>query len=90
LDSPSGGVFTAYRVGTNNVIVVKQKYLGKQPKKDVVINEASKFLSFFHMSEPWVVVECAKNRSLTDFVTVNFVSDRRITFVSTRPVGGTS
>ncbi len=35
----SGGVFTAYQVGTNHSVAIKQMNLEQQPKKDLIINE---------------------------------------------------
>jgi p21-activated kinase 1 len=37
--SASGGVYTAYQVGTNNIVAIKQMNLEQQPKKDLIINE---------------------------------------------------
>ena len=37
--SASGGVYTAYQVGTNISVAIKQMDLEKQPKKDLIINE---------------------------------------------------
>jgi len=37
--SASGGVYTAYQVGTNLSVAIKQMNLEKQPKKDLIINE---------------------------------------------------
>ncbi|RIB08918.1 kinase-like domain-containing protein [Gigaspora rosea] len=35
----SGSVFTAYQVGTNMSVAIKQMNLEQQPKKDLIINE---------------------------------------------------
>jgi len=35
----SGGVYTAYQVGTNLSVAIKQMNLEQQPKKDLIINE---------------------------------------------------
>ena len=32
-------MFTAYQVGTNNAVAIKQMNLEQQPKKDLIINE---------------------------------------------------
>ncbi|KAI0299266.1 hypothetical protein BC826DRAFT_1102819 [Russula brevipes] len=65
----SGGVFTAYQVGTNLSVAIKQMDLDKQPKKDLIINEilvmrASRHAnivnyidSFLYKNELWVVME---------------------------------
>ena len=45
LCSASGGVYTAYQVGTNLSVAIKQMNLEKQPKKDLIINEVGLRLS---------------------------------------------
>ena len=94
LNSASGGVFTAYQVGTNNAVAIKQMDLNKQPKKDLIINEilvmkASRHPnivnyidSFLHKNELWVVMEYMEGGSLTDVVTANLMSEGQIAAVS--------
>ncbi|KAG9121932.1 signal transducing kinase of the PAK [Ceratobasidium sp. 392] len=65
----SGGVYTAYQVGTNLSVAIKQMDLDKQPKKDLIINEilvmrssrhpniVNYIDSFLHKNDLWVVME---------------------------------
>lgn len=90
----SGGVYTAYQVGTNLSVAIKQMDLDKQPKKDLIINEilvmrASRHPnivnyidSFLHKNELWVVMEYMEGGSLTDVVTANLMSEGQIAAVS--------
>jgi serine/threonine protein kinase len=90
----SGGVYTAYQVGTNLSVAIKQMDLDKQPKKDLIINEilvmrASRHPnivnyidSFLYKNELWVVMEYMEGGSLTDVVTANLMSEGQIAAVS--------
>ncbi|THH27118.1 hypothetical protein EUX98_g7062, partial [Antrodiella citrinella] len=90
----SGGVYTAYQVGTNISVAIKQMDLEKQPKKDLIINEilvmrASRHPnivnyidSFLYKNELWVVMEYMEGGSLTDVVTANLMSEGQIAAVS--------
>ncbi|KAH8103970.1 Pkinase-domain-containing protein [Cristinia sonorae] len=90
----SGGVYTAYQVGTNLSVAIKQMDLEKQPKKDLIINEilvmrASRHPnivnyidSFLYKNELWVVMEYMEGGSLTDVVTANLMSEGQIAAVS--------
>lgn len=98
----SGGVFTAYEVGTNKCVAIKQMNLEQQPKKDLIINEIlvmkdSKhknivnFMdSYLVRGDLWVVMEYMEGGSLTDVVTFNMMSEAQIAAVcrevSTKPL----
>jgi p21-activated kinase 1 len=97
----SGGVFTAYEVGSNKCVAIKQMNLEQQPKKDLIINEIlvmkdSKhknivnFMdSFLVKGDLWVVMEYMEGGSLTDVVTFNIMSEGQIAAVC-REVSGIS
>ncbi|KLO07452.1 Pkinase-domain-containing protein [Schizopora paradoxa] len=90
----SGGVYTAYQVGTNICVAIKQMDLEKQPKKDLIINEilvmrssrhpniVNYIDSFLHRNELWVVMEYMEGGSLTDVVTANLMTEGQIAAVS--------
>lgn len=96
----SGGVFTAYQVGTNLSVAIKQMDLDKQPKKDLIINEilvmrASRHSnivnyidSFLYKNELWVVMEYMEGGSLTDVVTANLMTEGQIAAVSRETAQG--
>ena len=100
LGRASGGVFTAYQVGTNLSVAIKQMDLDKQPKKDLIINEilvmrASRHQnivnyidSFLYKNELWVVMECMEGGSLTDVVTANLMTEGQIAAVSRETAQG--
>lgn len=89
----SGGVYTAYQVGSNRSVAIKQMNLEQQPKKDLIINEIlvmkdSKhknivnFMdSFLHRGDLWVVMEYMEGGSLTDVVTFNIMTEGQIAAV---------
>ena len=89
----SGGVYSAYEVGRNKCVAIKQMNLEQQPKKDLIINEIlvmkdSKhknivnFMdSFLHEGDLWVVMEYMEGGSLTDVVTFNIMSEGQIAAV---------
>ncbi|KAK9449071.1 kinase-like domain-containing protein [Limtongia smithiae] len=89
----SGGVYTAYQVGTNLCVAIKQMNLEQQPKKELIINEIlvmkeSKhrnivnFIdSFLYRGDLWVVMEYMEGGSLTDVVTYNMMSEGQIAAV---------
>ncbi|KAE8270217.1 hypothetical protein A4X09_0g2115 [Tilletia walkeri] len=90
----SGGVYTAYQVGTNLSVAIKQMNLEQQPKKDLIINEILvmkesrhrnivNFIdSFLHKGDLWVVMEYMEGGSLTDVVTCNIMTEGQIAAVS--------
>ena len=96
----SGGVFTAYQVGTNLSVAIKQMDLDEQPKKYLIINEilvmrASRhqnvvnFIdSFLHKNELWVVMEYMEGGSLTDVVMASLMTEGQIAAVSRETAQG--
>ncbi|KAF2202806.1 Pkinase-domain-containing protein [Delitschia confertaspora ATCC 74209] len=96
----SGGVYTAYEVGTNKCVAIKQMNLEQQPKKDLIINEIlvmkdSKhknivnFMdSFLVRGDLWVVMEYMEGGSLTDVVTFNIMSEGQIAAVCRETLNG--
>ncbi|CAE6419848.1 unnamed protein product [Rhizoctonia solani] len=96
----SGGVYTAYQVGTNLSVAIKQMDLDKQPKKDLIINEilvmrssrhpniVNYIDSFLHKNDLWVVMEYMEGGSLTDVVTANLMTEGQIAAVSRETAQG--
>ncbi|KAG6864133.1 Serine/threonine-protein kinase smu1 [Blastosporella zonata] len=96
----SGGVYTAYQVGTNVSVAIKQMDLEKQPKKDLIINEilvmrssrhpniVNYIDSFLHHNDLWVVMEYMEGGSLTDVVTANLMTEGQIAAVSRETAQG--
>jgi p21-activated kinase 1 len=96
----SGGVFTAYQVGTNHSVAIKQMNLEQQPKKDLIINEILvmkesrhrnivNFIdSFLFKGDLWVVMEYMEGGSLTDVVTCNIMTEGQIAAVSREVLEG--
>lgn len=89
----SGGVYTAYEVGTNRCVAIKQMNLEQQPKKDLIINEilvmkdskhknVVNFMdSFLRQGDLWVIMEYMEGGSLTDVVTFNLMTEGQIAAV---------
>ncbi|KAF2680896.1 Pkinase-domain-containing protein [Lentithecium fluviatile CBS 122367] len=96
----SGGVYTAYEVGTNKCVAIKQMNLEQQPKKDLIINEILvmkdsrhknivNFMdSFLVRGDLWVVMEYMEGGSLTDVVTFNIMSEGQIAAVCRETLNG--
>jgi len=96
----SGAVYTAYEVGTNKCVAIKQMNLQQQPKKELIINEiivmkGSKhknivnFLdSYLVGGDLWVVMEYMEGGSLTDVVTFNMMSEGQIAAVCRETLQG--
>ncbi|KDN36886.1 Pkinase-domain-containing protein [Tilletiaria anomala UBC 951] len=96
----SGGVYTAYQVGTNHSVAIKQMNLEQQPKKDLIINEILvmkesqhrnivNFIdSFLYKGDLWVVMEYMEGGSLTDVVTCNIMTEGQIAAVSREVLEG--
>lgn len=96
----SGGVFTAYQVGTNMSVAIKQMNLEQQPKKDAIINEIVvmresrhrnivNFIdSFLYKGDLWVVMEYMEGGSLTDVCTTNIMTEGQIAAVSRETLEG--
>ncbi|KAL8279411.1 hypothetical protein RQP46_008223 [Phenoliferia psychrophenolica] len=96
----SGGVYTAYQVGTNLCVAIKQMNLEQQPKQDLIINEILvmkesrhrnivNFIdSFLLKGDLWVVMEYMEGGSLTDVVTCNIMSEGQIAAVSRETLEG--
>ena len=94
LNSTSGDIFTAYQVGTNNIVAIKQMGLDKQPKEVLMINEilimkASRHPnivdyidSFLHKNELWIIMEYMDGGSLKDVAAANLMSEGQIAAVS--------
>ncbi|KAG8950727.1 signal transducing kinase of the PAK [Tulasnella sp. 424] len=90
----SGGIYSAYQVGSNLYVAIKQMDLDKQPKKDLIINEllvlrssrhpniVNYIDSFLHKNDLWVVMEYMEGGSLTDVLTANLMTEGQIAAVS--------
>ena len=86
----SGGVYTAYEVGSNKCVAIKQMNLEQQPKKELIINEilvmkGSKhknivnFIdSYLLKGDLWVIMEYMEGGSLTDVVTHSIMTEGQI------------
>lgn len=93
-------MYTAYQVGTNLSVAIKQMNLEQQPKKDLIINEIVVMKSSTHPNivnfidsfllkgDLWVVMEYMEGGSLTDVVTCNIMSEGQIAAVSKEVLKG--
>lgn len=96
----SGGVYTAYEIGTNVSVAIKQMNLEKQPKKVLIINEilvmkGSKhpnivnFIdSYVLKGDLWVIMEYMEGGSLTDVVTHCILTEGQIGAVCRETLSG--
>ncbi|RKF79692.1 Serine/threonine-protein kinase ste20 [Golovinomyces cichoracearum] len=96
----SGGVYTGYQRGSNQLVAVKQMNLEQQPKKDLIINEIIvmresshpnivNFIDSFLLSgELWVIMEFMEGGSLTDVVTFNIMTEPQIAAVCRETLKG--
>ncbi len=96
----SGGVYTAYQVGSNKSVAIKQMNLEQQPKKDLIINEilvmkssrhrniVNYMDSFLYRGDLWVVMEYMEGGSLTDVVTCNIMTEGQIAAVCEETLEG--
>ncbi|AQZ16604.1 STE20 (YHL007C) [Zygosaccharomyces parabailii] len=96
----SGGVYTAYELGTNASVAIKQMNLEKQPKKELIINEimvmkGSKhrnivnFIdSYLLKGDLWVIMEYMEGGSLTDVVTHCILTEGQIGAVCRETLSG--
>ncbi|ODV95205.1 hypothetical protein PACTADRAFT_49946 [Pachysolen tannophilus NRRL Y-2460] len=96
----SGGVYTAYEVGTNKCVAIKQMNLEQQPKKELIINEILvmkgsrhknivNFIdSYLLKKDLWVIMEYMEGGSLTDIVTHSVMSEKQIGVVCRETLEG--
>ncbi|AGO10466.1 AaceriABR014Wp [[Ashbya] aceris (nom. inval.)] len=96
----SGGVYTAYEIGTNASVAIKQMNLEKQPKKELIINEILvmkgsrhnnivNFIdSYLLKGDLWVIMEYMEGGSLTDVVTHCILTEGQIAAVSRETLRG--
>lgn len=96
----SGGVYTAYVVGSNRCVAIKQMNLQQQPKKDLIINEIIVMKNSRHRNivnfldsylvggDLWVIMEYMEGGSLTDVVTFNIMSEGQIAAVCRETLSG--
>ncbi|CAI4039372.1 hypothetical protein SMKI_08G0350 [Saccharomyces mikatae IFO 1815] len=96
----SGGVYTAYEIGTNVSVAIKQMNLEKQPKKELIINEILvmkgsrhpnivNFIdSYVLKGDLWVIMEYMEGGSLTDVVTHCILTEGQIGAVCRETLSG--
>lgn len=90
----SGGVYTAYQNGTNQIVAIKQMNLEQQPKQELIINEIVVMKQMVHKNivnfidsfllkgDLWVVMEYMEGGSLTDVCTTSIMNEGQIAAVS--------
>ncbi|KAL9052355.1 MAG: hypothetical protein Q9162_005447 [Coniocarpon cinnabarinum] len=96
----SGGVYSAYEGGTNQMVAIKQMNLRQQPKKELIYNEiivmkASRHRNIVNFQDSylvnldlWVIMEYMEGGSLTDVVTFNMMSENQIAAVCQETLRG--
>eukprot|EP00834_Sanchytrium_tribonematis_P005799 NODE_377_length_8484_cov_0.957782.p2 type:complete len:610 gc:universal NODE_377_length_8484_cov_0.957782:3188-1359(-) len=96
----SGGVFSGVKLGTNQVVALKQMNLEAQPKKDLIINEILvmkdaqhknivNFVdSYIWKGDLWVVMEYMEGGPLTDVVTYSVLTEGQIAAISRETLQG--
>ncbi|KAG5440376.1 hypothetical protein PCK2_000509, partial [Pneumocystis canis] len=91
----SGGVYTAYQVGTNMIVAIKQINLEHQPKRDLIINEILVMKQNRHEnivnyidSDLWVVMEYMEGGCLTDILMSNIMTESQIATVAKEVLKG--
>ncbi|GME68769.1 unnamed protein product [[Candida] boidinii] len=96
----SGGVYTAYEVGNNHCVAIKQMELDRQPKKELILNEIIvmkdsrhknivNFIdSYLIKKDLWVVMEYMEGGSLTDIVTHSVMTERQMGVVCRETLEG--
>jgi p21-activated kinase 1 len=87
-------MLTAYQIGTDIRVAIKQMDLDKQRNKDLIINEilvmrtsyhaniVNYIHSFLYKNEIWIVMEFMEGGSLMDVVTENLMTEGQIAAVS--------
>eukprot|EP00835_Amoeboradix_gromovi_P004572 NODE_364_length_10092_cov_0.435905.p2 type:complete len:621 gc:universal NODE_364_length_10092_cov_0.435905:6037-7899(+) len=96
----SGGVFSGIKIGSNQVVALKQMNLEAQPKKDLIINEILvmrdaqhknivNFVdSYLWKGDLWVVMEYMEGGPLTDVVMYSVLSEGQIAAISRETLQG--
>jgi p21-activated kinase 1 len=95
-------VYTGNSIETGQTCAIKQMNLEAQPKKELIINEILvmaaarhknivNFIdSFLHKGELWVVMEYMEGGSLTDTITINFMTEDQICIICREVLQGLS
>lgn len=87
--SASGSVYTAYQIGTNRTVAIKQMDLSKQSVhkvvKEIQVMRSSRhpnivnFIdSFLHRNDLWIVMEYMEGGSLSDLLAGKQMSEGQI------------
>jgi p21-activated kinase 1 len=97
----SGGVFTAYEKGTNQLVLIKQVNLDQQPKKDLLVREVlmmkenphPNLLSFVasylcDRVDLWVVLGFVEGSNLCDVIAFSILTEGQIASVCRETLKG--